>query len=103
MYTQKKNLPCISQGETGRNGTRYSCVRRFGIHEIALREGRREKAKDLLRHLTDLEPKGKGEISMSGKRLNKKGCIVMCRKSCPQELSAKRERLSLHWLNPNLQ
>jgi hypothetical protein len=68
-----------------------SYVRRFGIHEIALKEGRREKAKHLLRHLTYLEPKGKGESSMSGKRLNKKVCIVTRRKSCPQEVSL-RER-----------
>jgi hypothetical protein len=51
-------------------------------------EGRKQ---NLLRQLTYLELKGKGEISMSGKRLNKKVGIVMCRKSCPQEISS-RER-----------
>jgi hypothetical protein len=40
-----------------------------------------------LGRLSYLASKDKGENSMVGKRLNRKVCMVMCRKSCVQEVS----------------
>jgi len=43
---------------------------------------RQRPIRHLLGHPTDLKPKGGGESSMLGKRLSRKGCRVMHRKSC---------------------
>ena len=45
-------------------------------------EGREVESTRPLGHPTDLAPKGKGENSMSGTRLNEKVCIARHRKSC---------------------
>ncbi len=59
----------------------YVQVRRFGACKIAPKEQEVE-SNYLLRQLPDLASKDKGERSMAVKRLNEKGCIVKCRKSC---------------------
>src|SRR5947209_4615221 len=60
-------------------------VRRFGAHRI-LSQREMVESQHHLRRLTDLAGKPKGERSMSGKRLSRKGCTARRRKSCVQEL-----------------
>lgn len=53
--------------------------------------GRRLRVRTSLGYPTDLEPKGHGDKSMSGTRLNPKAWSVTRRKSCAQEISQETE------------